>query len=80
MRYIEKLYSSSGELKGYRIIRSVRNFWILLKPLPVGNHQIQFSGSVVDFTATGPSNFVSDAKYDITITMSILLLPDPSLE
>jgi hypothetical protein len=55
-------------------------FWILLKPLPVGNHQIQFSGSVVDFTATGPSNFVSDAKYDITITMSILLLPDPSLE
>jgi hypothetical protein len=42
-------------------------FWILLKPLPLGNHEIHFSGSLVDFTATGPLNFVSDAKYDITI-------------
>lgn len=43
-------------------------FWILLKPLPVGKHTIEFSGSLVDFTSTGPINFVSDAKYDITIT------------
>ena len=43
-------------------------FWILLKPLPVGKHQIHFSGSLVDFTATGPLNFISDAKYNITIT------------
>lgn len=42
-------------------------FWIILKPLPAGKHQIHFSGSLVDFTATGPLNFVSDAKYDITI-------------
>jgi len=43
-------------------------FWILLKPLTVGKHQIHLSGSLVDFTATGPLNFVSDAKYDITVT------------
>ena len=43
-------------------------FWIILKPLPAGEHQIHFSGSLVDFTATGPLNFVSDAKYDITVT------------
>ena len=43
-------------------------FWILLKPLPVGKHQIHFSGSLVDFTATGPLNLISDAKYNITIT------------
>jgi hypothetical protein len=43
-------------------------FWILLKPLPGGKHTIEFSGSLVDFTSTGPINFVSDAKYDITIT------------
>jgi hypothetical protein len=42
-------------------------FWVLLKPLPVGKHEIHFSGSLVDFTTTGPLNFVSDAKYDITI-------------
>lgn len=40
-------------------------FWILLKPLAVGKHTIHFSGSLIDFTATGPLNFVSDAKYDI---------------
>ena len=40
-------------------------FWILLKPLPAGKHEIRFSGSLIDFTATGPLNFVSDAKYNI---------------
>lgn len=42
-------------------------YWIILEPLPPGKHQIHFSGSLVDFTATGPLNFVSDAEYDITI-------------
>lgn len=42
-------------------------FWILLKPLPAGQHEIHFTGSLVDFTSTGPMNFVSDAKYDITV-------------
>lgn len=42
-------------------------YWILLKPLPLGKHEIRFSGSLVDFTATGPVNFVTDAKYDLTI-------------
>lgn len=43
-------------------------FWILLKPLPVGNHEIHFVGTLVDYTATSPLNFVSDAKYNITIS------------
>ena len=42
-------------------------YWILLKPLPVGKHEIHFTGSLSDFTATGPLNLVEDAKYDITI-------------
>jgi hypothetical protein len=42
-------------------------YWILLKPLPLGNHKIHFTGSIIDYTATGPLNFVSDAEYDITI-------------
>jgi hypothetical protein len=42
-------------------------FWIFLKPLPAGKHELHFTGSLVDFTATGPLNFISDAKYDIVI-------------
>jgi hypothetical protein len=42
-------------------------FWIFLKPLPPGKHEIHFTGSLADFTATGPLNIVEDAKYDITI-------------
>jgi len=38
-----------------------------LKPLSIGKHEIHFSGSIVDYTATSPLNFISDAKYDITI-------------
>lgn len=41
--------------------------WILLKPLPIGRHDIRFSGSIADFTATAPVNFVTDAEYDITV-------------
>ena len=42
-------------------------YWVLLEPLPAGNHEIRFTGSLIDFTATGPLNFVSDAKYDIKV-------------
>jgi hypothetical protein len=42
-------------------------FWILLKPLPPGKHEIHFSGSLVDFTTTGPLNFITDAKYNILV-------------
>jgi hypothetical protein len=43
-------------------------YWILLNPLSAGKHEIRFSGSLVDYTATGPVNFVTDTKYDLTIT------------
>lgn len=42
-------------------------YWIVLNPLPPGKHEIHFSGSIADFTATGALNFVSDASYDITV-------------
>lgn len=42
-------------------------FWILLKPLPLGKHEIRFSGSIMDYTATAPLNFVSDSNYLITV-------------
>lgn len=42
-------------------------FWILLKPLPPGKHEIRFSGSLVDYTATAPLNFISDATYNLMI-------------
>ena len=43
-------------------------FWVFLRPLPPGKHEIDFTGSLADFTATGPLNLVEDAKYDVTIT------------
>lgn len=43
-------------------------YWIILKPLALGKHEIHFSGAIADFTATGALNFVSDANYDITIS------------
>jgi hypothetical protein len=42
-------------------------FWIFLKPLSSGKHEIHFTGSLADFTATGPLNLVEDAKYDIIV-------------
>lgn len=43
-------------------------FWVFLKPLSPGKHEIHFTGSLADFTATGPLNLVEDIKYDITVT------------
>jgi hypothetical protein len=42
-------------------------YWAILKPLPVGSHTIHASGSLVDFTTTGTTNFASDVIYHITI-------------
>jgi hypothetical protein len=37
-------------------------FWNLLKPLPAGEHEIHFSGSLIDFTATDAMyNIISDS-------------------
>ncbi len=42
-------------------------YWILIKPLSAGKHEIRASGSIADFTATGPLNFISDVKYDVSV-------------
>jgi hypothetical protein len=41
--------------------------WIILKPLPPGEHRIGFKGSSVDFTAGATNTFVSDATYDVIV-------------
>jgi hypothetical protein len=42
-------------------------FWIMLKPLPVGRHQISFGGAGVDFTSTTTENFGTDVTYRLNI-------------
>ncbi|MBV9175960.1 MAG: hypothetical protein JO327_11385 [Nitrososphaeraceae archaeon] len=42
-------------------------YWVFLQPLPPGSHTIHSSGSLVDFTTTGTTNFASEAIYHITI-------------
>jgi hypothetical protein len=43
-------------------------FWILLEPLPAGNHEIQFGGGLVDVSTAGTVNFATEAVYHITIS------------
>ena len=42
-------------------------YWILLHPLPPGNHQIKSSGVATDFTNTGVENFASEVTYNISV-------------
>lgn len=42
-------------------------YWTILRPLPPGNHTIRASGSLVDFTTTGTTNFASDVIYHLTV-------------
>jgi hypothetical protein len=42
-------------------------YWVFLQPLPLGQHTIHASGSLVDFTTTGTVNFASEAINHITI-------------
>jgi hypothetical protein len=42
-------------------------YWAFLKPLPPGDHTIRASGSLVDFTTTGTTNFASDVTYHLTV-------------
>jgi hypothetical protein len=41
--------------------------WVILKPLPVGEHKIGFKGSSVDFTTGATNTFVSDANYNVIV-------------
>jgi hypothetical protein len=48
-------------------------FWVFLKPLPPGSHEIHVGGLLVDYTETGPFNFIEDSAYHLTV------LPGPEL-
>ena len=41
--------------------------WVILNPLPVGEHKIGFKGSSVDFTTGAKNTFVSDANYNVIV-------------
>ena len=41
--------------------------WIMLKPLSPGEHDVRFTGVLVDFTVTTPENFVTDITYNLTV-------------
>ena len=41
--------------------------WIILKPLPTGEHKIGFKGISVDFTTGAKNTFVSDASYNVIV-------------
>jgi hypothetical protein len=42
-------------------------FWIMLKPLSAGNHEIHFSGSLGEITTTSPLNFATEVLYHLTV-------------
>jgi hypothetical protein len=43
-------------------------FWVFLKPLPVGNHEIDFSGSTIDLS--GVNNCNTQVKYRLIVNNS----------
>jgi hypothetical protein len=45
-------------------------YWVMLHPLAAGEHTIHFRGGIVDPTATGAINFVTDVTYHLTISNS----------
>ena len=42
-------------------------YYIMLKPLPVGEHEIHFRGANTDFTVSNAVNFFTEAKYKLTV-------------
>lgn len=45
-------------------------FWVFIKPLPPGDHEIHVGGLLVDYTVTAPLNFVEDSTYHLTVEAS----------
>jgi hypothetical protein len=42
-------------------------WWVLIKPLSPGNHQLNFGGSVVDNPTTGTQSFATEAMYNLNV-------------
>jgi hypothetical protein len=46
---------------------SASGWWVLIKPLSAGNHQLSFGGSVVDNPTTGTQSFATEATYNLNV-------------
>ena len=44
--------------------------WIMMEPLPPGEYTLNFKGVILDYSTTGPENFVTDVTYHIRIVPS----------
>jgi hypothetical protein len=42
-------------------------FWVFVKPLPPGEHELHAEGLLVDPTITGPVNLIEDSTYHLTV-------------
>jgi hypothetical protein len=42
-------------------------FWVFLKPLSPGRHELKDSGVLVDFTTTSTTNFATDVTYHLIV-------------
>jgi hypothetical protein len=45
-------------------------FWIMLKPLPAGSHEIHFKAALGNPTVAGTTNFAVDVTYRLTVVES----------
>ena len=42
-------------------------YWVMLKPLPIGNHTIHMAGSVVNYASGALNNFANEVTYHIKV-------------
>jgi hypothetical protein len=42
-------------------------YWIILKPLPIGDHTVHFGGSVVNYAGGALNNFANDVTYHLKV-------------
>ncbi len=54
-------------LAPWKIDSVAEGYWIILKPLAKGDHEIKFGGSIVDVSTTSNINFATSATYHITV-------------
>jgi hypothetical protein len=45
-------------------------WWIIMKPLSPGNHEVSFKGVLLDVTTTSTTNFATDVLYHLTVNPS----------
>lgn len=45
-------------------------WWIIMKPLSPGNHEVRFEGVLLDVTSTSTTNFATDITYHLKVNSS----------